>query len=96
MLTEKQLAKKLKTIKPFLTEKYFVKQIGYFGSYASGMATEASDIDILVEFGQPVGFEFFRVQDFLEETLGKKVDLLTPNAVRPQLKESIYQKLKFV
>ena len=70
--------------------------MGYFGSYASGMANENSDIDILVEFSQPVGWEFFRVQDMLEETFKTKVDLVTQKAIRPQLRNAILRNLKFV
>ncbi|KUG15588.1 hypothetical protein ASZ90_014735 [hydrocarbon metagenome] len=39
--------------------RYFVKKIGVFGSVSRGDQTEGSDIDILVEFSQPVGFFLF-------------------------------------
>lgn len=95
-MNENTLVEKLRMIKPILIEKYFVRNLGYFGSYASNMESEDSDVDILVEFSQPVAWEFFRVQDLLEKTLNKKVDLVTANAIRPKLRESIFQKLKFV
>jgi len=65
-MEERELVDKLRQIKSILVEKYSVSQIGYFGSYAIGQATESSDVDIFIEFSQPVGWEFFRVQDFLE------------------------------
>ena len=95
-MDEEILINKLRSIKPILKQQYFVKQLGYFGSYASGMANENSDIDILVEFSQPVGWEFFRVQDMLEETFKTKVDLVTQKAIRPQLRNAILRNLKFV
>ncbi|MCE7039774.1 nucleotidyltransferase family protein [Dyadobacter sp. CY312] len=96
MINEQTIVEKIRALKPLLSQEYFVKEIGYFGSHASGSARENSDIDILVEFSQPVGWEFFRVQDLLEEALKIKVDLVTPNAIRPQLRKSILQKLKLV
>jgi uncharacterized protein len=96
MLNEKSLIRKLQQVKPELIEKYSVKTLGYFGSYADGSMTEQSDIDILVDFSKPVGYEFFRVQEELEKVFKKRIDLVTPSAIRPQLKESIYKLLKFV
>ena len=96
LMNEEILIEKLRSIKPTLKNQYFVKELGYFGSYASGSADENSDVDILVEFSQPVGWEFFRVQDLLEETLKVKVDLVTERAIRPQMRERIFQNLKFV
>lgn len=95
-MEEKELADKLRQIKSLLTEKYAVSQIGYFGSYATGKATDESDVDILVEFSSPVGWDFFRVQDILESTLGKPIDLITPKAIKPQLRQTIYSQLKYV
>jgi predicted nucleotidyltransferase len=95
-MEERELVDKLRQIKSILVEKYSVSQIGYFGSYAIGQATESSDVDIFIEFSQPVGWEFFRVQDFLETTIGKSVDLVTPKAIKPQLRQTIYNQLKYV
>lgn len=71
-------------------KEYGVKSIAIFGSVARNEATEGSDIDILVEFGQPVGlFEFVRIQARLEKILNRPVDLVTPEALKKQLKEQI-------
>ena len=64
-----------------LEEKFKVKNIAIFGSYARGEQTPQSDIDIIVEFKEPVGMLFIHLADFLEEILGIKVDLLTPEAI---------------
>lgn len=84
--------------KEMIREKYGVKIIGIFGSYARGEETEVSDIDILVEIEKPIGFKFFELWDHLEELLGVKVDLLTIGAVRqkPLLWESIKEDLVYV
>lgn len=64
------LTKKLEDLKPVLAKEYKVKDIGYFGSYASGEETESSDIDFLVKFEEPLVWKYFELKDFLEEQLG--------------------------
>ncbi len=71
---------------------FSVKSLAIFGSVARNEATDASDIDILVEFeeGRSVGlFLFVRLQRFLAEILGCKVDLATPDALREEMREQI-------
>ena len=48
-----------------------------------------SDIDILVEFSEDIGWEFINLKQFLEENLDKKVDLVTIEAFKSELKEDI-------
>lgn len=79
----------LRRHKRCLATEYKVKRIGVFGSYAHERATSTSDIDILVEFSEPIGWEFFDLQDYLEEILGLNVDLVTVNALRPSMRDSI-------
>ena len=67
-----------------------VSSLDLFGSVARGEASTDSDVDLLVEFKQPIGlFHFFRVQRRLEEILGARVDLVMRDAVKPQLRERI-------
>ncbi len=67
-----------------------VKSLAVFGSLVRGEATPASDIDLLVEFDRPVGlFEFIRLKLYLEELTGRRVDLVTPDALRPALRANI-------
>ena len=73
-------------------QEHAVKSLSVFGSVARDEATDASDIDVLVEFeeGRPVGlFEFIRLQRFLSEILGRPVDLATPDALRPEMRDQI-------
>ncbi|MBI3235536.1 MAG: nucleotidyltransferase family protein [Bacteroidetes bacterium] len=96
MLTQFDIENTLKRVKPFLEENYFVSKIGYFGSYAIGLANEKSDIDILVDFNKPLGWEFFDLQAFLEMELKTKVDLTTVKALKEQLKTKILAQVKYV
>ena len=83
---------KLESLKPILRERYQVKTIGFFGSYARGEQKPKSDIDVLVEFveGNTVDlFDFIALEDFLTQQLGVKVDLATKKALKPLIKEQI-------
>lgn len=81
-----------------LLEKYGVKRVGIFGSYSRKQSRRESDIDILVEFGRPIGWEIVDLHDYLEEILGIKVDLVSKGAVtrKPILWESIQEDLIYV
>jgi len=82
----------LKAALPGLRERYAVKDLAVFGSVARGDAGPDSDIDVLVEFepGQSGGyFKFFTLQQDLEALLQLKVDLVTPDALKKQLRARI-------
>ena len=80
-----------------LTEKYGVKSPALFGSVAHDEAGPASDIDMLVEFQRPVGlFGLFSLQDRREELFGRKVDLGTPDSLKPRLRSSVMSELVYV
>ena len=79
-----------------LEEEFKVKSIAIFGSYAKGEESSESDLDILVEFKEPVGFIFIHLADFLEEILQTKVDLLTPDAIKPNRRKYIMESLIYV
>ncbi len=82
---------------PELRNEYLVSKIGIFGSFARGEATLASDVDILVEFSQRVDlFHFIGLQHRLEEILDRKVDLATPKALKPLIKDQILQEVLYL
>ncbi|MEZ4272985.1 MAG: nucleotidyltransferase family protein [Myxococcota bacterium] len=67
-----------------------VRHLYLFGSVARNEATDSSDIDLLVEFDQPVGiFGFLRIKRDLEEFLGRRVDLVERSSLRPALRDRI-------
>ncbi|MFN5628895.1 MAG: nucleotidyltransferase family protein [Bacteroidota bacterium] len=96
MLTKLEIESKLKAIKPLLTDKFHVSSIGYFGSYSAGQQNEKSDLDLLVEFSEPVGWEFFTLERFLEQNMGIRVDLVTRNSLKEQIKESILKQVQYI
>ncbi len=96
MKTKEKILKILKQELPNLREKFHVKSFGLFGSYARGEQTKKSDIDLLVEFKEPVGFfDFIRLEDYLSEKLGAKVELVTPDALKPLIKPDIMREVVY-
>lgn len=85
----------LKAHKQELATRFFVEKIGLFGSYARNEQNEESDIDILVEFSRPVGFEFLDLKDYLETIFKSPVDLVTVNALKPFLRNEILGEVQF-
>mgnify|MGYP003788795281 CR=1 FL=1 len=79
-----------------LKSRFKVKDIGVFGSVARNEETEISDVDILVEFNEAVGWEFFDLKDYLEEITGRQVDLVTKKALKPQMKDAIIGEVRMV
>jgi predicted nucleotidyltransferase len=74
-----------------------VKSLAVFGSVARGENTPASDLDVLVEFDHLVGlFEFIRLKYYLESLVNCRVDLVTPDAIRPEMRENIYKEVVYV
>ena len=80
---------------PKLHEKYKVRNLGIFGSYARNESLENSDLDLLVEFEKPIGWAVVDLKDFLESLLGIKVDLVPKNAAvrKKELWKSIQEDL---
>lgn len=76
------IIKKIKQQYPYLISEYGIKRIGLFGSYARNTQTENSDIDIIAEFDKPIGLKFVEFTEYLEDLLGKKTDILTPDGVK--------------
>ena len=92
MKSKDEILRTLKKELPPISKKFSVKTIGLFGSYARSEQTEESDIDLLVEFEKPVGFfKFIELEDHLSEKLGVKVDLVTPDALKPIIKPCIME-----
>jgi len=82
LLIKESISEILRENYAHLASEYGVKRIGLFGSYAKGLPTKDSDVDIIVEFDRPTGFRFVHFAEYLENLLGKKVDVLTPAGVQ--------------
>ena len=90
MKTRDEILGTLKDLLPYLEDNFSVKIIGLFGSYAREEQTDTSDVDMLVEFKSPVGFfKYIELEDYLSDKLEVKVDLVTPDALKPLIKQDI-------
>ena len=86
MKTVEELKKILSKHKQELHEKFNVKTIGIFGSYVRSEQKDGSDVDILVEFTEPIGFfRFLELEEHIQNLLGLKVDLVSTKALKPRI-----------
>jgi predicted nucleotidyltransferase len=80
-----------------LKKIFKVKTIGVFGSYVRGEQKGKSDVDVLVEFEEPIGlFEFMDLEMYLSNLLGTKVDLVSKKALKPHIGEHILKEVIMV
>ncbi len=77
--------------------KFKVNKIGLFGSFVKDYETPDSDIDVLVDFFEPITlFAFIDLEDFLTAKLGRKVDLVAKKGLKPILKPIILKEVLYV
>ena len=82
LLTRDRAVQLLRENQDYLRDEIGVSRIGLFGSVARDQSNDLSDVDVVVEFNRPIGFRFMDLADYLEDLLGRKVDLLTSAGVR--------------
>lgn len=87
----------LKNHKTELQEKFDVESLSIFGSESTGSTSANSDVDILVRFHNTPGiFAFINLKSYLEQIIGKTVDLVTEGALKKQLRDRIIKEAKRV
>jgi uncharacterized protein len=96
MINKSHILLRLKELKPILKKEYSVKEIGLFGSFSDGTNTEDSDIDLIVELEKPIGWKFFSLELYLENVFRRKIDLVTKNSIKEQLKDSILGHVNYI
>jgi hypothetical protein len=98
--TREQVVALLREKRPYLAEEFGVARIGLFGSFASGEAAAASDVDLVVEFERPLGLRFIELVEYLETLLGRRVDVLTPAGIQgirvPRVAREISESIVYV
>lgn len=95
MLSKNEILTKLNEMKPLLKKEYSVKEIGLFGSFTNNTFTDKSDIDILIEFEKPIGWKFFTLEMYLEKLFERKIDLVTKNALKEDIKDKILAEVTY-
>lgn len=96
MLTSKSIIEQISQNQDTLN-KFGVKKIGLFGSYARNKQKPDSDIDILVEFekGKKTFDNYMDLKFYLEELFDTDVDLVVKEAIKIQLKKNILRNVKY-
>ena len=80
-----------------ILKKYKVNKIGIFGSFATGRMRKKSDVDLLVEFDDMIDlFDFVHLNDEIQQILKNKVDLVTPDTIKPSIKPRILREVEWV
>ncbi len=96
MISTEEIIKTLQAKRIDLVNNYNITKLGLFGSYARGEQTNDSDVDILVEFGKPIGMAFIDLADELEKDLKLKVDLVSRKSIRQKIWGFIEQEVIYV
>ncbi|MCD6578594.1 nucleotidyltransferase family protein [bacterium] len=97
MKTLEEIKKILKKELPYLKEKYRIKKIGIFGSYVRGENKKNSDLDLLVEFSQPIGlFKQSELELYLTKKLNMEIDLVPKKALKPFIIQNILREIKYL
>lgn len=80
-----------------MRKKFKVKSIGIFGSYVKNKQKKSSDVDILFAFAEPVGmFEFLDLEEYLQNIIQLKVDLVSKRALKPKIGEYILNEVIYI
>ena len=92
MKTIEEIKQKIREDQEVYKDQYKVKEFKIFGSYAKGEYRETSDLDILVEFEQPVSLlHMVSLENYLIDSLNVQVDLVPKDNLREELKEQILE-----
>jgi predicted nucleotidyltransferase len=96
-LTKDEILLRLRRKKKDIQSRYPVKNIALFGSYARGEQTSESDIDLMVEFSEPVGWEIVDLLEEIEKIFrDAKVDLISKGGIKPRMLPYIEKDLMYV
>lgn len=96
MKTHQEIESILRDEKPILKQRFNVKEIGIFGSFVRGEQKDTSDLDLLIDFEEPIGLiRYVGLQNYLSDRIGERVDLVTKSGLKKRisghaLKEVIY------
>jgi predicted nucleotidyltransferase len=77
-----------------LAKRFAAKDLALFGSAARDQLRPDSDIDILVDFEGPATFDgYFGLKDYLEQLLGRPVDLVTERGLKPRARQRVQREM---
>lgn len=86
-----EVLQRLRQHYPQLAAEFPLASLELFGSFARDEQTTDSDVDLIVGFSAPVGFAFLHLADRLEELLGRRVDLVAADGIKPNRRPFIFR-----
>lgn len=86
----------LKQLMPGLVSRYHISSLGLFGSVVRSYFSSGSDIDIMVDFSEPIGIAFIDLANELESKLNRRVDLVSKKGIKPAYFSKIEQEIVYV
>lgn len=96
-MTIKKIKSILRKNRGRIEAQFNVKRIGIFGSHVRGEQRPRSDVDILVSFSKSPGyFGFLELENYLSGLLNAKVDLVTPEALKPTIGQRILREVVYL
>ena len=97
MKTLSTIKKIISDHKVLLRDRYKINKIGVFGSYARGDTHSGSDVDVLVEFSEPISLiQLVSLENYLTGIVGVKVDVVPKEDIRKELKDTILREAVYV
>ena len=98
-MTISNIKRILKDQKPFLSQKYGIKEIGIFGSYVKSSQHSKSDLDILIDLEITPDFsllDLLKLEEYLSEKTGLKVDLAVKKNLRKRIGRRILAEVQYI
>jgi uncharacterized protein len=86
----------LREVLPELRRRYPIASVGIFGSWVRGESSKDSDLDLLVTFDGPIGWEIVTLEDELAERLGLPVELVLEQSLRPHIGAAVRREVQRV
>jgi len=92
-MNKEEALRKLQHLLPALKSKYPIEKLGIFGSVARGDAHAQSDLDLVVLFNGPIGWDFINLAEELEFQMQCKVDLVSQKGIKPRYWDHIQKEV---
>ncbi len=96
MVSKREIIDSIKK-NPDILRRYHVRRIGIFGSFAAGTATEASDVDLLVELTETITIpQYVHLKDDMTKLLKVRADVVPVSGIKPYLRDRIMKEVEWV
>ena len=94
-LTSAGILRLLREHKQEIAARFGARRLGLFGSHGRDEAGPSSDVDLLVEFERPTFDSYMDLKFFLQDLLGRDVDLVLADTVKPRLRPYIMSEVEY-